>query len=190
MGLKKSLRAHEIALQNRLPIVSLVESGGANLLYQAELFVDGGKVFYNMARLSAAGIPQITVVHGSSTAGGAYMPGLSDYVVMVKNQAQVYLAGPPLVKAAIGEEADSESLGGAEMHAELTGTAEYLAEDDSHALIIARDIVAKLGWNDDHQAPSPPAYKEPRYSADELLGIVPVSHKSPTTVRGHRSACG
>ena len=104
MGLKKSLRAHEIALQNRLPIVSLVESGGANLLYQAELFVDGGKVFYNMARLSAAGIPQITVVHGSSTAGGAYMPGLSDYVVMVKTSPSL-LAGPPLVKAAIGEEA-------------------------------------------------------------------------------------
>ncbi|MGC6509917.1 MAG: acyl-CoA carboxylase subunit beta [Myxococcota bacterium] len=183
MGLKKSLRAHEIALQNRLPIVSLVESGGANLLYQAELFVDGGKVFYNMAQLSAAGIPQITVVHGSSTAGGAYMPGLSDYVVMVKNQAQVYLAGPPLVKAAIGEDADSESLGGAEMHATQTGTAEYLAEDDSHALIIARDIVDKLGWNDDHQAPLPPEYKAPRYNAEELLGIVPVSHKKPYDCR-------
>ncbi|MGB1700033.1 MAG: carboxyl transferase domain-containing protein, partial [Nannocystaceae bacterium] len=110
MGLKKSLRAQEIALQNRLPVVSLVESGGANLLYQSELFVDGGRVFANMARLSAAGIPQVTIVHGSSTAGGAYMPGLSDYVIAVKDRAKIFLAGPPLVKAALGEDASDEEL--------------------------------------------------------------------------------
>lgn len=183
MGLKKSLRAQEIALQNKLPIISLVESGGANLLYQAELFVNGGKIFYNMARLSAAGIPQITVVHGSSTAGGAYMPGLSDYVVMVKKQAQVFLAGPPLVKAAIGEEAEAESLGGAEMHAQVTGTAEYLAESDEHAIVIARDIVSRLGWNDDKQIPPLPPTKAPKYPLDELLGIVPTDFKKPYDCR-------
>ena len=115
MGLKKSLSAQEIALENKLPMVSLVESGGANLLYQSELFVNGGRAFYNQARLSAAGIPQITIVHGSSTAGGAYMPGLSDTVIMVKEQAEVYLAGPPLVKAAIHEDANAQDLGGAKM---------------------------------------------------------------------------
>ena len=122
MGLQKSLRTQEIALQNKLPIISLIESAGANLLYQSEIFVEGGRVFANMARLSAAGLPQITVVHGSSTAGGAYMPGLSDYVIAVRGAAKVFLAGPPLVKAAIGEDADDEMLGGAELHATVTGT--------------------------------------------------------------------
>ena len=147
MGLKKHLRAQQIAMQNKLPLVNLVESAGANLLYQAEIFVDGGQIFCNLARLSAAGIPVITVVHGSSTAGGAYMPGMSDYVVTVRGRAKIFLGGPPLVKAAIGEDSDDESLGGAEMHSTITGTSEHLGEDDADAIRIGRDIVAKLGWN-------------------------------------------
>ena len=134
MGLKKALRAQELARENRLPLIALVESGGANLMYQAEIFVDGGRTFANQARLSAAGIPQIAVVHGPSTAGGAYLPGLSDYVVLVRGRSSIYLAGPPLVKAAIGEDASDEELGGAEMHAAITGLGEYLAENDAHAI--------------------------------------------------------
>ncbi len=189
MGLRKSLRSQEIALENRLPMISLAESGGANLLYQAEIFVDGGRVFANMARLSAAGLPQITVVHGSSTAGGAYLPGLSDYVIMVRGKAKVFLAGPPLVKAATGEVATDEALGGAELHATVTGTAEYLAEDDAHAVHLARDLITKIGWDHD-QAPSPRPgppqgrlVKPPRYDADELLGLVPADFRRPYDVR-------
>jgi geranyl-CoA carboxylase beta subunit len=178
MGLRKSLRAQEIALQQRLPVVSLVESAGANLLYQAEIFVDGGRIFANMARLSAAGIPQLTVVHGSSTAGGAYLPGLSDYVVVVRGKSKIFLAGPPLVKAATGEEATDEELGGAQMHAEVSGTAEYLAEDDGHALAIARDLVDKLAWP---AASCPPQAqpRPPRFDPDELLGVVPADYREP-----------
>ena len=121
MGLKKSLRAQEIALEQKLPLIYLVESGGANLLYQSELFVEGGRSFYNQAKLSAAGIPQIAVVHGSSTAGGAYLPGLSDYVILVRDHSKIFLAGPPLVKAAIGEDSTDEALGGAMLHAQVTG---------------------------------------------------------------------
>ena len=182
MGLRKSLRAQEIALRERLPVVSLVESGGANLLYQSELFVDGGRVFANMARLSAAGIPQVTVVHGSSTAGGAYMPGLSDYVVMVRDQAKVFLAGPPLVKAALGEDADEAELGGAEMHATVAGTAEYVAEDDAHGLALAREIVAALDWDralpPERLAPARP----PVHPPDELAGVVPTDARVPYDV--------
>ena len=174
MGLRKSLRAQEIALQNKLPLITLVESAGANLLYQSEIFVDGGRVFANMARLSAAGLPQITVVHGSSTAGGAYLPGLSDYVIAVRNQAKVFLAGPPLVKAAIGEDADDEQLGGAELHASVTGTAEYMAENDAHAIYLARLVMANIArapFNGQlSHAPRPHA--PPRHDIDELLGIV------------------
>lgn len=180
MGLKKSLRAQQIALENRLPIVALVESGGANLLYQSELFVEGGRVFCNMARLSAAGIPQITVVHGSSTAGGAYMPGLSDYVIAVREQARIFLAGPPLVKAALGEDAEEEELGGAEMHASISGTAEYLADDDAHAIAIARDVLGRLGWS---PAAAPLAFKPPRFDPEELCGVVPVDARQPYDVR-------
>ncbi|MBK7826449.1 carboxyl transferase domain-containing protein [Nannocystis sp.] len=179
MGLRKSLRAQEIALQNRLPLITLVESAGANLLYQSEIFVDGGRVFANMARLSAAGLPQITVVHGSSTAGGAYLPGLSDYVIAVRNQAKVFLAGPPLVKAAIGEDADDEQLGGAELHATVTGTAEYLAENDAHAIHLARQVMHQLGrapFNNLHSEPPRP-HAPPRHDIDELLGIVPPDFK-------------
>ncbi|MCO5171080.1 MAG: acyl-CoA carboxylase subunit beta [Planctomycetes bacterium] len=182
MGLKKSLRAQQVAIENRLPAVSLVESAGANLLYQAELFVDGGRVFCNMARMSAMGLPQVTVVHGSSTAGGAYIPGLADYVVMVRDRARVFLAGPPLVKAAIGEDADEEALGGADMHARVSGTAEYLAEDDAHAITIARDVVGALDWDRDlPAAPGPGA--PPRYDPDELCGVVPPDPRRPYDVR-------
>jgi geranyl-CoA carboxylase beta subunit len=183
MGLQKSLRAQEIALRLKLPIVSLVESGGANLLYQSEIFVDGGRVFANMARLSAAGIPQITVVHGSSTAGGAYLPGLSDYVVVVKGKAKVFLAGPPLVKAALGKDATDEELGGAEMHAKVSGLAEYLAQDDAHGIAIGREIVAKIGWDDDMPAVRARTFEPPRYDAEDLLGIVPADPRKPYDVR-------
>ncbi len=183
MGLKKSLRAQEIALQNRLPVVSLVESGGANLLYQSELFVDGGRVFANMARLSAAGIPQVTVVHGSSTAGGAYLPGLSDYVIAVKDRAKIFLAGPPLVKAALGEDATDEELGGAAMHGSVSGTVDYLADSDDHALSVARDVVARLGRGDTFRAPTETASgAPPRYDSDELCGLVPVDARQPYDV--------
>ncbi|MGH8562342.1 MAG: carboxyl transferase domain-containing protein, partial [Nevskiales bacterium] len=146
-GVQKGLRVQEIALQQKLPVIAMIESGGANLLYQAEVFIPGGRTFANQARLSAAGIPQVTVVHGSSTAGGAYMPGLSDYVVMVRKQAKVFLAGPPLLKAATGEVATDEDLGGAEMHCQLAGTSEFLAENDADGIRIAREIVRSLNWN-------------------------------------------
>jgi geranyl-CoA carboxylase beta subunit len=183
MGLKKSLRAQEIAFRLKLPIVNLVESGGANLLYQSEIFVDGGRVFANMARLSAMGIPQITVVHGSSTAGGAYLPGLSDYVVVVKGKAKVFLAGPPLVKAALGKDATDEELGGAEMHAKVSGLAEYLAQDDAHGIAIGREILAKLGWNDDVPLEGARTFEPPRYDIEDLMGIVPSDPRKPYDVR-------
>jgi geranyl-CoA carboxylase beta subunit len=183
MGLKKKLRAQEIALINKLPIVYLVESGGANLNYQAETFVEGGRTFRNQAHLSAAGIPQINVVHGSSTAGGAYLPGLSDYVVMVQGRAKVFLAGPPLLRAATGEIANDEELGGAEMHSTISGVSDYLAADDADGIRIARDIMAKLDWN----AALPPRgkhdYSEPRYDPDELCGIVPIDYRKPYDAR-------
>ena len=186
MGLAKSLRVQEIALQNKLPLVSLIESAGANLLYQSEIFVDGGRVFANMARLSAAGLPQITVVHGSSTAGGAYLPGLSDYVVMVRNQAKVFLAGPPLVKAALGEDSDEEQLGGAEMHASITGTAEYVAENDAHAVHVARQIMQNLSrapWSALRGETTTRPHAPPRHDIEELLGVVPVDFKKQYDVR-------
>jgi geranyl-CoA carboxylase beta subunit len=183
MGLKKALRAQELAAQNKLPLIALVESGGANLMYQAEIFVDGGRTFANQARLSAAGIPQVAVVHGSSTAGGAYLPGLSDYVVLVKGRSSIYLAGPPLVKAAIGEDASDEELGGAQMHAEVTGLGEYLTENDAHAIAVARDLVDQLPW--DTVQPSAPsaAAPEPLYPADQLMGVVPADEREPYDVR-------
>jgi geranyl-CoA carboxylase beta subunit len=183
MGLKKALRAQESAREHKLPLISLVESGGANLLYQAEIFVEGGRSFANQARLSAAGIPQIAVVHGASTAGGAYLPGLSDYVVLVRGRSSIYLAGPPLVKAAIGEDADEESLGGAELHAGVTGLGEYLAEDDAHALELTRELVDRLQWDTvpaTNPAAEPP---EPLFDREELLGIVPADEREPYEVR-------
>jgi geranyl-CoA carboxylase beta subunit len=180
MGLKKALRAQAIAIENRLPLIALVESGGANLMYQAEIFVDGGRSFANQARMSAAGIPQVAVVHGSSTAGGAYLPGLSDYVVLVKNRSSIYLAGPPLVKAAIGEDATDEELGGADLHATVTGLGEYLADNDAHAIAITRDLLEALPW--DVVAP-PGSAPLPVYDPAELMGIVPADERTPYDVR-------
>jgi geranyl-CoA carboxylase beta subunit len=182
-GVQKTLRCQEIALENKLPVVSLIESGGANLLYQAELFIPGGKTFANQAKHSAAGLPQVTVVHGSSTAGGAYMPGLSDYVIMVRGNAKVFLAGPPLLKAATGEIASDEELGGADMHGTQPGTTEYLAENDVDGVRLAREVVAKWGWNDGYAPPSVRDYKPPRYDIDELCGAVPADYRKPYDCR-------
>jgi geranyl-CoA carboxylase beta subunit len=180
MGLKKALRMQQVALENKLPVVALVESGGANLLYQGEIFVEGGRAFANQARLSAAGIPQIAVVHGSSTAGGAYLPGLSDYVVLVRGRSSIYLAGPPLVKAAIGEDASDEELGGAELHAGVTGLGEYLCENDAHAIATARELLAQLPWD---AAPPAADASAPRFPPDELMGIVPTDERTPFDMR-------
>ena len=183
MGLKKNLRVQQIARENKLPFFHLVESGGANLLYQAEIFVEGGRGFANQARLSAMGVPQITVVHGSSTAGGAYLPGLSDYVIMVKGRAKVFLAGPPLLKAATGEIATDEELGGAEMHVGVSGVGDLIAENDADGIRLAREVLAKLRWKDALPAPAASTAKPPRYPLDDLLGIVPVDYRRPYNVR-------
>jgi len=183
MGVKKNLRIQQIALENKLPMVRLVESGGANLLYQAEMFVEGGRGFANQARMSAAGIPQVTVVHGSSTAGGAYLPGLSDYVILVRGRAKVFLAGPPLLRAATGEVATDEELGGAEMHATVSGLGEYLAEDDAEGIRIAREVMAKLPWNEQLSPRPQKSFKEPRYAVEELAGVVPTDYRRPYDVR-------
>ena len=180
MGLRKALRAQQVALENKLPLIYLVESGGANLMYQSEMFVEGGRSFANQARLSAAGIPQIAVVHGSSTAGGAYLPGLSDYVVLVRGRSSIYLAGPPLVKAAIGEDVTDDELGGAQTHAEVTGLGEYLGENDARAIAIARELVDKLQWD---VAPAANRCAAPLYEAAELMGFVPADEREPYDVR-------
>ena len=187
MGREKILRAQELALQNKLPFVHLVESAGANLLrYKVEGFVLGGAIFRNLARLSAAGLPVVTVVHGSSTAGGAYMPGLSDYVVMVRGRARAFLAGPPLLKAATGEIANDEELGGAEMHTSVSGLGEYMAEDDADAVRLAREVVMRLQWGR-HVAPaaaSPQApWLPPRLDPQELLGIMSADGRKPADMR-------
>jgi geranyl-CoA carboxylase beta subunit len=180
MGRDKLLRMQALALENRLPFVHLVESAGANLLkYRVEGFIHGGAIFYNLAKLSAAGIPVITVVHGSSTAGGAYMPGLSDYVIMVRGRAKAFLAGPPLLKAATGEVATDEELGGAVMHTAVSGLGEYLAEDDADGVRLAREVLARLDWR---AAPLPEG-RPPRYPAEELLGIVPEDTRKPLDMR-------
>lgn len=183
IGLQKKLRLQEIAVENKLPVVSLAQSGGANLTYAAECFVNAGRGFANQARMSAEGIPQITVVHGSATAGGAYQPGLSDYIIMVREQATMYLAGPPLLKAATGEIATEEALGGAEMHASVSGVSDYLAENDADGIRIAREIMAQLPWNDQLPYYERGDYKEPLYSPEELIGIVPGDPKKPYDCR-------
>ncbi|MGB1220641.1 MAG: acyl-CoA carboxylase subunit beta, partial [Alcanivoracaceae bacterium] len=182
-GLQKTLRLQAIARENKLPIISLSESGGANLNYAADIFVEGARTFANQARLSAMGIPQITVVHGNATAGGAYQPGLSDYCVMVRNRAKMFLAGPPLLKAATGEIATDEELGGAEMHASVAGTAEYIAESDADGIRIARELIASIPWNERLPASRPATFKPPRYDSEELLGVVPADSKKPYDVR-------
>lgn len=176
---KKLRRAQEIASASRLPFICLVQSGGGNLFLQHLGFNLAGHRFMSQAHASAAGIPQITVVHGASTAGGAYIPGMSDYVVMVKDKARAYLAGPPLLKAATGEIAEEEELGGAEMHARESGLAEYLAEDDAHAIEMTREVVKSLNWNDRLPPAINKTYKEPRYDIDELCGIVPADYHKP-----------
>jgi geranyl-CoA carboxylase beta subunit len=179
-GLEKILRVQEMALENRLPFVHLVESAGANLTkYKVEGFVLGGALFRNLARLSAVGLPVITVQHGSGTAGGAYMPGLSDVVIMVRGRSRAFLAGPPLLMAATGEVATEEELGGAEMHTSVSGLGEYLAEDDRQALGIARDVVQRTGWALPARAAAPP----PALPADDLLALMPAHHREPVDMR-------
>ena len=176
-SLRKTLRMHEIALANRLPVISLVESGGADLPTQKEVFIPGGAVFRNLTRLSAQGIPTIALVFGNSTAGGAYLPGMSDHVVMIEKRSKVFLAGPPLVKAATGEEADDESLGGAEMHATTSGLADHYAADEADAIRICRIIVKRLNHRKRGRRPHPAS--PPLYPAEELLHIVPPGLKAP-----------
>ena len=182
MGLDKQLRIQELALENKLPFVQLVESAGANLLaYRVEEFIRGGNLFRNLARMSAAGLPVVTVTHGSSTAGGAYQTGLSDYIVMVRGRSRAFLAGPPLLMAATGEVATEEELGGAEMHTSISGLGDYLAEDDRDAIRIAREIVAQIEWPREPAAAR--AFKPPRYSTEELLGVMPMDHKRPVDMK-------
>ena len=185
MSVKKHLRAQEIAAECRLPCVYLVDSGGANLPNQDEVFPDRdhfGRIFYNQARMSGAGIPQIAVVMGSCTAGGAYVPAMSDVSIIVQGQGTIFLAGPPLVKAATGEVVSAEDLGGGDVHTRLSGVADYLAEDDAHALALARQAVGNL--NDHARAgvalqPSEP----PAYDPDEILGVVPADLRTPYDIR-------
>ncbi|SHE70601.1 geranyl-CoA carboxylase beta subunit [Microbulbifer donghaiensis] len=180
-GMDKALRVQKIALENHLPFVTLAQSGGANLMYATDTFAPGGRGFANQARLSAAGIPQITVVHGGATAGGAYQPGLSDYVVLVRGQTGMYLAGPPLLKAATGEVASEEVLGGAEMHCQESGSGDYLAESDADGIRLAREIIAGLPKSGVEQPVR--EYAEPRYPIEELLGLIPADSRKPYDVR-------
>jgi geranyl-CoA carboxylase beta subunit len=182
-GLEKTLRIQNISKENKLPIVTLAESGGANLNYATDIFVQGARGFANQARLSAAGIPSVTVVHGNATAGGAYQPGLSDYSIMVRGKTKMFLAGPPLLKAATGEVATDEALGGAEMHTQVAGTAEFLAEDDADGIRIARELMSTIPWNEQLPLHTKPHWEEPLFSADELIGIVPSDSKRPYDVR-------
>ena len=176
--LKKVQRAAQIARENRLPTVNLVESGGADLPTQKEIFIPGGGMFRGLTRASAARTPTVALVFGNSTAGGAYVPGMSDYVVMVKEQAKVFLGGPPLVRMATGEESDDESLGGAEMHARTSGLADYLAVDEHDAIRIGRRIVARLNHRKAVTAPAP-TDAEPALDAEDLLDLVPEDLKEP-----------
>jgi len=185
MSVKKHLRALEIAEQNRLPCVTLVDSGGANLPLQAEGFPDRehfGRIFYYQANLSAQNIPQISVVMGSCTAGGAYLPAMSDVAIIVKEQGTIFLAGPPLVRAATGEVVSAEDLGGGAMHTSVSGVADYLADNDSHALALARQAIAGLNRTKPQQLnlQSP---EDPAYDPEEILGIVPADTKTPYDVR-------
>jgi acetyl-CoA carboxylase carboxyltransferase component len=176
-SLRKSLRALEIARINRLPVMNLVESGGADLPTQADLFVPAGRIFHELTALSASGVPAVALVFGNSTAGGAYVPGMCDYAVLVDRQAKVFLGGPPLVRMATGEDADDESLGGAEMHSRVSGLSDYFAVDEYDAIRIGRDIMARINWR--KQGPPPGPVTGPRYDPDEILGIVSADAKVP-----------
>lgn len=175
--LRKTFRAGDIARENRLPLINLVESGGADLPTQKDIFIPGGRAFRDLTRLSAQGIPTIAIVFGNSTAGGAYVPGMSDHVVMIKERSKVFLAGPPLVKMATGEESDDESLGGAEMHARRSGLADYFAADERDAIRLGRQIVSRLNWRKLGPAPGP--YEAPLFDADELLDLAPADLRQP-----------
>jgi len=185
MTVKKHLRAQEVAMENRLPCLYLVDSGGANLPQWPEVFPDKnhfGRIFYNQANMSAQGIPQIAVVMGSCTAGGAYVPAMCDETVIVRKQGTIFLAGPPLVKAAIGEIVSAEELGGADVHARTSGVADHYAQNDSHALGIARRIVANLNWK---KSPSASLLepRAPRFAAEELYGVIPRDNRTPYDMR-------
>ncbi|WP_417263944.1 carboxyl transferase domain-containing protein [Celeribacter sp.] len=185
LTVKKHLRAQEIAEENNLPCIYLVDSGGANLNNQDEVFPDRdhfGRIFYNQARMSAQGIAQIAVVMGSCTAGGAYVPSMSDQTIIVREQGTIFLAGPPLVKVATGEEVDAETLGGGDTHTRLSGVADYLADDDRHALALARDIVANLGPKPRPNIDTKDT-KDPLYPVEDIMGIVPANDKTPFDVR-------
>jgi geranyl-CoA carboxylase beta subunit len=183
-SVSKALGVLCVAQEQRLPLIHLVESAGANLMqYTVELWANGGGMFHGLARLSAAGIPTIVVLHGPSTAGGAYQPGMSDYVIGVKKNGMAALAGAALVKAATGEVAEDAQLGGSEMHASVSGLVEYLAEDDNHGLEIARDLIGRLDWNAACPRPEPRSFGEPVFSPDEIAGVVPVDYRKPYDVR-------
>lgn len=178
------LSIQKMARRLKLPLIHLVESAGANLMgYHVEAWAQGGLMFKNLANMSAAGIPTMVVLHGPATAGGAYMPGMSDYVIGVKENGMAALAGAALVKAATGEDANDRDLGGTEMHASVSGLVEYLASDDAHGLNIARDVIGRLNWNARGETPSRRAYVAPLYDTDELAGVVPTDNKTPYDVR-------
>ncbi|PTQ73905.1 carboxyl transferase domain-containing protein [Pseudomonas sp. GV071] len=185
LTVKKHLRAQTIAKENRLPCIYLVDSGGANLPRQDEVFPDRehfGRIFFNQANMSAMGIAQIAVVMGSCTAGGAYVPAMSDETIMVRNQATIFLAGPPLVRAATGEVVSAEDLGGADVHCKTSGVADHYAEDDEHALALARRCISNLNWRKQGQLNSRPP-QLPLYASDELYGVIPADAKQPFDVR-------
>lgn len=183
-SVEKALGCLNISLKQKLPFIHLVESAGANLMnYTVELWANGGGMFYGLARLSAAGIPTIAVLHGLSTAGGAYQPGMSDYVIGVKKNGMAALAGPALLRAATNEVANNEELGGSEMHATVSGLVEYLGDDDAHAIKITRDLIGRLDWNKNQDIQVKKEYNEPLYSADEIAGIVPLDYKKPYDMR-------
>ena len=185
LTVKKHLRAQEVALENGLPCVYLVDSGGAFLPMQSDVFPDKehfGRIFYNQANLSAAGIPQIAVVMGSCTAGGAYVPAMCDQSIIVKSQGTIFLGGPPLVKAATGEVVDAETLGGGDVHSRQSGVTDHLANDDSHALNLARNAIADSNLVYEHRLERSPA-REPQYDAEEIYGILPTNSRTPYDVR-------
>lgn len=177
-SLRKTLRALEIARLNRLPVINLVESGGADLPTQAELFVPAGRIFHELTELSSMAIPTVALVFGNSTAGGAYVPGMCDYAVLVDRAAKVFLGGPPLVKMATGETADDEALGGAEMHSRVSGLSDYFATDERDAIRLGREIVSRFHWRKLGPAPSTNV-APPRYDPEEILGLLPPDPKVP-----------
>lgn len=176
--MRKMLRLQEIARENRLPLINLVESGGADLPTQKDVFIPGGAMFRNLTQLSREGIPTVAIVYGNSTAGGAYVPGLSDHIIMIQDRSKVFLAGPPLVKAATGEVTDDESLGGADMHARTSGLADHLAVDEEDAARIGRSVIRRLNWTRTGRPASSPVIA-PVLPRDDLLGIVPDGLKVP-----------